>query len=79
MCVKGCQVFKQFFAVVICGPAMPAPRALQVFKAPPSHFQIQQVIQNHVIGKVEPVPHIYAEKPRISVVPIHIPVDILYH
>ena len=58
---------------------MPAPRALQVFKAPPSEIQIQQVIQNHVVGKVEPVPHIYAEKPKISVVQIHIPVDILYH
>jgi hypothetical protein len=32
-----------------------------------------------VVGKVEPVPHIYAEKPKISVVPIHIPVHILYH
>ena len=73
MCVKGCQVFKQFFAVVMCGPSMPAPKALQVFKAPPSQLQIQQVIQSHVIGKVE------TEKPKISVVPIHIPVDILYH
>ena len=79
MCVKGCQVFKQFFAVVMCSPSMPAPRALQVFKAPPSQLQIYNVIQKHVIGKIEPVPHIYAEKPRISVVPIHIPVDILYH
>ena len=79
MCVKSCQVFKQFFAVVMCCPTMPAPRALQVFKAPPSQLQIQQVIQNHVVGKVEPVPHIYAEKPKISVVPIHIPVHILYH
>jgi len=54
-------------------------RSLQVFKLPPTKEQIEHVIVKHVIGKIEPTPFIYSEKPKIEVVPIHIPVDILYN
>ena len=77
MCQKSCQVFKQFYAVVLTSPAS-LPRSLQVFKLHPTKQQIENVITKHVIGKVEPVPFIYSEKPRIEIVPIQIPVDILY-
>jgi hypothetical protein len=78
MCQKSCQVFKQFYAVILTGPVSVA-RSLQVFKLPPTKQQIENVIAQHVIGKIEPVPFIYSEKPKIEVVPIQIPVDILYH
>lgn len=78
MCQKSCQVFKQFYAVIVSGPAT-VTRTLQVFKTPPTKYQIDEAVIRNLVGKVEPVPHLYAEKPRIEVLPIHIPVDILYH
>jgi len=54
-------------------------RSLQVFKSPPTKEQIQNVISEHVIGKIEPVPFIYSEKPKIEIVPIQIAVHMLYN
>jgi hypothetical protein len=77
MCQKGCQVFKQFYVVILRSDI--STRSLQVLKTPPTENQITHIIANHVIGKVEPVPHLYAERPKIEVVPIQIPYDILFH
>jgi hypothetical protein len=71
MCQKSSKVFKQFYAVVSSSSAFP-PRSLQVFKNRPTEDQIKLVIR-----KVEPF--IYSEKPKIDIIPIHIPVDILYN
>ena len=78
MCQKSCQVFKQFYAVILMSPVS-VTRSLQVFKVHPTKEQLENVVTKHVIGKIEYVPHIYSEKTRVEVVPIHIPVDILYH
>jgi hypothetical protein len=78
MCQKSCKVFKQFYAVILTSPVSVA-RSLQVFKVNPTKEQIENVIARHVIGKIEPVPFIYSEKPKVEVIPIQIPVDILYH
>ena len=78
MCQKSCQVFKQFYAVILVNAVSPS-RSLQVFKLPPTKAQVDTLIAREVIGKVEPTPFIYSEKPKIEIVPIHIPVDILYH
>ena len=77
MCQKSCKVFKQFYAVVLTNQ-FAASRTLQVFKHKPTEDQIQYLISTEVVGKVEPTPFIYSEKPKIEVLPIHIPVDILY-
>ena len=78
MCQKSCQVFKQFYALMLVSPVSHT-KSLQVFKLPPTQCQIDEVVRKQVIGKVEPAPFIYSEKPKVEVVPIHIPVDILYH
>lgn len=77
MCQKGCQVFKQFYALMLVSPVS-ATRSLQVFKYPPTKDQIDMLVAKEVIGKVEPAPFIYSEKPKVEIVPIHIPVNILY-
>jgi len=76
MCQKSGQVFKQFYALMIVSPVT---RSLKIFKLPPTQLQIDEVIRKQVIGKMEPVHFIYSEKPKVEVVPIHIPFDILYH
>ena len=43
-------------------------KSLQVFKTPPTKEQVNRVI----------VTHMYTDRPRIEVVPIHIPYHILY-
>lgn len=78
MCQKSCQVFKQFYALMLVSPVS-VTKSLQIFKLPPTQFQIDEVVRKQVIGKIEPAPFIYSEKPKVEVVPIHIPVDILYH
>ena len=78
MCQKSCKVFKQFYAVILTSPVS-VSRSLQVFKAHPTNEQINNVITKHIIGKMEPAPFIYSEKPKIEVIPIHIPVDILHN
>jgi len=78
MCQKSGKVFKQFYAVVLTSPVS-VSRSLQVFKLPPTKEQIDNVITRHVVGKVEPVPFIYSEKPKVEVIPIQIPFNILYH
>jgi len=79
MCQKTGKVFKQFYALMLTSHELASPKALQVFNRPPTKQQIQDVVIKHVIGKSEPVPHMYAEKPKVHLVPIHIPLDILYH
>ena len=76
MCQKSSQAFKQFYAVMLTSHN--STRSLQVFKTAPTKEQLNRVVVNHVIGKVESVPHMYADRPRIEVVPIHIPYHILY-
>ena len=77
MCQKSCQVFKQFYALMLVSPVS-VSRSLQVFKLPPTQYQIDEVVRKQVIGKMEPTPFIYSEKPKVEVVPIHIPLDILH-
>ena len=77
MCQKSCKIFKQLYSVILTTPCAP-PRSLQVFKNKPTREQLIYLISNEVIGKIEPSPHIYSEKPKIDIVQIHIPVDILY-
>ncbi|NBP65704.1 MAG: hypothetical protein EBU66_13715 [Bacteroidetes bacterium] len=77
MCQKNGQSFKQFYALVLSSPTL-TTRSLQVFKHPPTRQQIDAVIIQKVIGKIDPVPHLYAEKPKVEVIPIHIPVNMLY-
>jgi len=78
MCQKSSKVFKQFYALMLVSPVS-ITKSLQVFKFPPTQLQIDEVVRRQVIGKVEPAPFIYSEKPKVEVVPIQIPVDILYH
>ena len=79
MCQKGGQVFKQFYALVLTTP-MSVPRSLQVFKYPPTQYQIDTTIVQTVVGFKEPELELEpgTEKPLVYVVPIHIPLDILY-
>ena len=77
MCQKSSKLFKQFYAVVLTSPVS-VSRSLQVFKAPPTKEQIDDVITKHVIGKVEPAPFIYSEKPKVEVIPIDIPLHMLF-
>lgn len=76
MCQKSSKVFKQFYAVMLTSPVS---KSLQVFKVPPTQQQIDHVIMKHVVGKIDPTPFIYSEKPRVEIIPIDIPVDILYN
>jgi hypothetical protein len=57
---------------------MAAPKALRVFKTYPTQKQIQEVISTNVIGKLDPQPYMYSDKPSVHVLPIHIPIDVLY-
>jgi len=77
MCQKSSKVFKQFYALMLVSPVS-ITKSLQVFKFPPTQLQIDEVVRRQVIGKVEPAPFIYSEKPKVEVVPIQIPVDIFY-
>ena len=76
MCQKS-KVFKQFYALILTNHTS-APKSLQVFKFPPTQKQVDEIIVKQVIGKMPPTPFIYSEKPKIEIVPIHIPVDILH-
>jgi len=78
MCGKACQNFKQVHLVVLTSPTMAAPKALRVFKMPPTQRQIQEGISTNVVGKLDPQPYMYSDKPSVHVLPIHIPIDILY-
>jgi hypothetical protein len=78
MCQKSCQVFKQFYAVILTNP-LSTPKALQVFRHQPTAQQVDYAVSKNIMEKVKPVPHLYSEKPKIDVIPIHIPVGILYH
>ena len=79
MCHKASTVFKQFYAVMLTSPQMKSPRVLQVYKMPPREDVVRQLISDNVIGKMEPSPHLYGDKPEVHLVPVHIPIDILYH
>jgi len=56
---------------------MKTPRFLQVYKMPPREDEVRQVITDHVIGKLEPSPHLYGDKPEVHLVPIQIPISML--
>ena len=79
MCQKAGKVFKQFYAVMLTSSQMKSPRVLQVYKMPPREDVVRQLINDNVIGKMEPSPHLYGDKPEVHLVPVHIPIDILYH
>jgi hypothetical protein len=76
MCQKTSKFSRKFYALMLISPVS---RSLQVFKVPPTQYQIDEVIRQKVIGKMEPTPFIYSEKPKVEVVPIQIPFDILYN
>jgi hypothetical protein len=77
MCQKSPKAFKQIYALMLTNHSS-APRSLQVFKYPPTQKQVDEIIVKQVIGKMPPTPFIYSEKPKVEIVPIHIPLDILY-
>lgn len=79
MCNKT-HVFKQFYAVMMTVPPNVAPKAIQVFKTPPSKDLVDSAMVHYFTNnKVEPNSHIYSEKPQVHVVQIQIPSDMLLH
>ena len=77
MCSKSCNAVKQFYAVMLTSAQMTSPRFLQVYKMPPREDEVRQLLSDHVIGKLEPSPHLYGNKPEIHLVPIQIPISML--
>ena len=78
MCQKGCQVFKQFYAVMLTSSKLQSPKILQVFKESPKDHIVTRLVASHVVGKSDPSPHLYGDKPQVHIVPVKIPIDILY-
>ena len=76
MCNKSSKVFKQFYAVMLVSPVS-ATRSLGVFKYPPTKTQVQSVLTKYIGEKVEPLPYLYVEKPRVEIVTLNIPVNSL--
>ena len=73
MCQKGSQVFKSFYAVMLTSSTSVPPKMLYIFKKAPTRGQMSELI-----GKMPVVVNIYDHTPKVHVVPINIPVDILY-
>ena len=73
MCQKGSQIFKSFYAVMLTSSTSVPPKALHVFKKSPTKAQMSELI-----GKMPVVVNVYDHTPKVHVVPINIPVDILY-
>jgi hypothetical protein len=78
MCQKAGKVFKQFYAVMLTSSKLQSPKVLQIFKDSPKEHVISNLVSIHVVGKIEPSPHLYGDKPQIHVIPVQIPLDILY-
>jgi len=78
MTSKTGQIFKHFYAVILSSPSLHCPKALAVFNVPPTRAQLQEIICKEVVGKMPPTGHIYTERPEVRVMPLHIPLDILY-
>ena len=74
MCQKSCKVFKSFYVVMLTSSTSVPPKALHVFKKAPTRGQMSELI-----GKMPVVVNVYDHTPKVHVVPINIPVDILYH
>ena len=55
---------------------MKSPKILRVCKLPPKDAQINKIISEEVIGKMQ-TPHLYGNKPEIHTVPIQIPISML--
>jgi hypothetical protein len=77
MCGKSCQAFKQAHALLLVTPLVAAPRVISVFKHYPTPQQIAEALAREK-PNMQPVPFIYSERSTTHVVPIHIPIDILY-
>lgn len=73
MCQKSCKIFKSFYAVMLTSSTSVPPKALHVFKKAPTKAQMSEFI-----GKMPVVVNVYDHTPKVYVVPINIPVDILY-
>jgi len=73
MCQKLCQIYKHVYAVMMTSPSLSSPQILKIMKATPTSGELQDLINNKVVGKVTPVGYIYSEKPQVHVVPIQIP------
>jgi len=56
-------------------PSLSSPHVLQVMKSTPTSGELQDLINNKVVGKVTPVGYIYSEKPQVHVVPLQIPLN----
>lgn len=76
MCQKNCNVFKQFYALILTSAEMTTPKVLRVYKMPPKEAQITKVISEDVVGKF-PSSHPYGNNAQVHTVPIHIPVSML--
>jgi len=55
-----------------------SPKSLEIFKTYPTQAQITKVFDTHVIGRSEFITCLKSEKVQLHIVPIHVPVDILY-
>lgn len=78
MPIKPSQIYKHFYAIVVSSPSLNGPKSLAVYATPPTKAEIQDAICNNLIGQMPKTPHPYVEQPEVRIMPIHIPVDLLY-
>jgi hypothetical protein len=55
---------------------MKAPKIIHVCKLPPKGAQLNKIISEELVGKMQSS-HLYGNKPEIHTVPIHIPISML--
>lgn len=79
MCQKSCNIVKQFYAVMLTSAQLKSPKVLQVYKMPPKDVEVRRLVTEHVIGKAIPSPHLYGNNPEVHLVPIQIPLHMLYN
>jgi hypothetical protein len=76
MCQKNCNVFKQFYALILTSAEIKTPKVLRIYKMLPKDHQVAKVISEDVVGKL-PSSHPYGNNTQIHTVPIHIPISML--
>ena len=68
-------MYKHLYAVMMTSPSLSSPQILKIMKATPTSSELQDLINNKVVGKVTPVGYMYSEKPQVHVVPLQIPMN----
>jgi hypothetical protein len=76
MCQKNCNVFKQFYALILTSAEMKSPKVLRVYRTLPKEAQITKIISEDVVGKLTSS-HLYGNNTQVHTVPIHIPISML--